>query len=422
MAIKDFMQPGYGPRLACEIVSVDPESRRIEAALKDDTIVQVAVFDTPGFFVWPYPRERWTIQKCNGIWMLDRRLGESDEFQINSLNPGEGKINADTIKTPTGKSVIIVDDKQASDGQTLQYVDNQWAVTDSPSEIHLQANAPIEFDSTSKTISVTIGAEEDTVAAGNDVRIVGAEQVSNKGQSNGYAGLDENAKVDIENVPTGTTENTVALGNHTHPFLEILTELPKNPVLDQEVLYVANNNADRTIWKLKWSGDDWHYIGGSPVALVQDSPTNYRAVDIPLNTWYSEWGNATDGYSQLIKYKFPLAGAYKITYSANLQAEDSLSTNSLASFAIGLTSNPNNLLANLDADSIAYSYTDLGYSPVIQVSRSHIVNIYQSTPDDFRTIYLAANLYNAANWKNNHRTRISYQYLEIIPVGTLLNW
>jgi hypothetical protein len=131
MAVSDHMKPGYGPRRSCQIITVNPANRKIEASLKDRTIVQVAVFDTPEFFVWPKPREYWTIQQCNGIWMLDRRLGEKDDLQIDDLNPGEGKISADIVKTPAGKSVVIVDDSDAETGQILSYENKEWMNVDS---------------------------------------------------------------------------------------------------------------------------------------------------------------------------------------------------------------------------------------------------------------------------------------------------
>ena len=60
--------------------------------------------------------------------MLDRRLGGGDDLQIQDLQPGEGKISADVIKTPTGKSVIVVDDSMAQAGQTINYDGKEWMV------------------------------------------------------------------------------------------------------------------------------------------------------------------------------------------------------------------------------------------------------------------------------------------------------
>lgn len=130
MAVKDFMKPGFGPRMGCTILTVDPQQRKIEAILKDGAAVQVAVFDTPGFFVWPKVNERWTIHRVNGIWMLNHRLGTEDDYQIDDLQPGEGKIDADIIKTPSGKSVVIVDDSKVTAGQVIGYKNGTWTPID----------------------------------------------------------------------------------------------------------------------------------------------------------------------------------------------------------------------------------------------------------------------------------------------------
>lgn len=60
----------------------------------------------------------------------------------------------------------------------------------------------------------TLGTGAQTAAAGNDSRITGAEQASNKGATNGYAPL-VSGTVPIANIPTGTSGTTVALGNDT---------------------------------------------------------------------------------------------------------------------------------------------------------------------------------------------------------------
>lgn len=55
--------------------------------------------------------------------------------------------------------------------------------------------------STSANIGITTGTTSGTVAAGNDSRITGAEQTSNKGQANGYAGLDADGKLSSSTIP-----------------------------------------------------------------------------------------------------------------------------------------------------------------------------------------------------------------------------
>ncbi len=67
--------------------------------------------------------------------------------------------------------------------------------------------------SANRTISASFGVIAGTVAQGNDARITGAEQTTNKGAASGYAPLDGSSKVPIANLPTGTTSSTVAIGN-----------------------------------------------------------------------------------------------------------------------------------------------------------------------------------------------------------------
>jgi hypothetical protein len=95
------------------ITTVDPSTRRIEAKLKDGGEVQVSLFDVPPFFVWPKTNERWIIRKDGGYWKLDTRLDTDLDHPVDNLNPGEAKIGADIIKTPTGKQVVTVSSNES---------------------------------------------------------------------------------------------------------------------------------------------------------------------------------------------------------------------------------------------------------------------------------------------------------------------
>lgn len=85
--------------------------------------------------------------------------------------------------------------------------------------------------SANRTLSANFGTTAGTIAEGNDSRITGAEQTTNKGASGGYASLDGSTKIPIAQVPTGTTGSTVALGNHTHTFTFSLTSFFKTGAL-----------------------------------------------------------------------------------------------------------------------------------------------------------------------------------------------
>lgn len=59
----------------------------------------------------------------------------------------------------------------------------------------------------------TLGTGSAQAAAGNDSRVVGAEQAANKGAASGYAPLNSSQQVPIANIPTGSTTTTVCIGD-----------------------------------------------------------------------------------------------------------------------------------------------------------------------------------------------------------------
>lgn len=70
--------------------------------------------------------------------------------------------------------------------------------------------------STNRTIAANFGTAAGTIAQGNDSRIVGAEQTSNKGAANGYAGLNSSTVVPTAQLGSGTADTTTFLrGDNT---------------------------------------------------------------------------------------------------------------------------------------------------------------------------------------------------------------
>lgn len=65
--------------------------------------------------------------------------------------------------------------------------------------------------SASRTIAADFGTGAGTIAEGNDSRITGAEQISNKGAANGYAGLNSSTVVPVTQLGSGTANGTTFL-------------------------------------------------------------------------------------------------------------------------------------------------------------------------------------------------------------------
>lgn len=62
-----------------------------------------------------------------------------------------------------------------------------------------------------RTISANFGTAAGTIAQGNDSRITGAEQTTNKGAANGYASLNASTRVPSAQLGSGTADNTTFL-------------------------------------------------------------------------------------------------------------------------------------------------------------------------------------------------------------------
>lgn len=117
MAVKHYLKPGITDRSRVKILTVDTARRRVEAAFKDGSMIQIAVWDTPHAFRWPKENEIWLVRRDNGIWMLDCKQdgqvsGSGTSVQVapephpvEAMNPGEMKLDSDVIVTASGSRV-----------------------------------------------------------------------------------------------------------------------------------------------------------------------------------------------------------------------------------------------------------------------------------------------------------------------------
>jgi hypothetical protein len=115
--------------------------------------------------------------------------------------------------------------------------------------------------SANRTLTVSYGATAGTAAQGNDARITGAEQTTNKGAASGYAPLNSSSKVPAANLPVAfppvplTDASTIATdasqGNHFRVILTGNHTLgnPTNPTDGQKVMWeiIQDGTGSRTI-------------------------------------------------------------------------------------------------------------------------------------------------------------------------------
>jgi hypothetical protein len=112
------------PRVVrAQIVSVDPANRNVSAQLKDVGVVPVAVWDVPVAFRWPKEGEWWTLNYVQGYWHLGQIMeqtfdqdGVESPAPIETLSPGEMKLNSETVKDHHGRIFVAVDVSGLVDG------------------------------------------------------------------------------------------------------------------------------------------------------------------------------------------------------------------------------------------------------------------------------------------------------------------
>ena len=214
-----------------KILTVDPATRKIEAALKDSGLIHIAVFDTPQVFVWPQVGEYWTVRKNNGMWMLDHRVNSGDDHKIDDINPGEAKIHADVIKDLSGKSVIAVNDSSVMEGQIIIYESDEWKVDWPSAVVDIEVVSPITNTGTTTApiIGINVGTTAGTVAAGDDSRFTGPAGGDLTGNYpnpalvlTGTAGTYTKITTDSKGrVISGTTLSSADLPSHTHNASDI---------------------------------------------------------------------------------------------------------------------------------------------------------------------------------------------------------
>lgn len=114
MAVSHYLKPGLTDKTRVKILTVHPASRRIEAMLKDGSMIHVAVWDTPHAFRWPIENEIWIVRRDGGIWMLDCKAdgqitGTGTSVQLNpeshgveTMAPGDLKLDSTTIVDGNG--------------------------------------------------------------------------------------------------------------------------------------------------------------------------------------------------------------------------------------------------------------------------------------------------------------------------------
>lgn len=98
-----------------------------------------------------------------------------------------------------------------------------------------------------RTISANFGTSAGTIAQGNDARITGAEQITNKGVANGYAGLNSSTVVPTAQLGTGAATNATFLrGDNVWAATPVTSVASKTGAVTLVKADVGLTNVDNT--------------------------------------------------------------------------------------------------------------------------------------------------------------------------------
>ena len=142
--------------------------------------------------------------------------------------------------------------------------------------------------STSANLGITTGTTSGTVAAGNDSRIVGAEQTANKDSANGYAGLDSSGKLNASQLPALAITSVTVVASQAAQLALSAQEGDVAVRSDEGKSYVKNSGSAGTM-------SDWTLLQ-TPTDQVLSVNSKTGAVSLT----YSDVGAAASSHTHTL--------------------------------------------------------------------------------------------------------------------------
>ncbi len=237
-------------------------------------------------------------------------------------------------------------------------------------------------------IGVAYGASGGTVCQGNDSRVVGAEQVSNKGASNGYASLDSSGKVPVTQLPTGFSRSITTITSSTTLDSTAGTDyvvIADAPAVGETILRFNGTNGSSTFSDEGQNPTTWTGVGGAALSTAikkhgtaslalsgsgqyltgSGANLNFGTGDMTIEAWIymtntSGHGSIYDGrntYNEVAPWLVVVNGVltYFVSNAARITG-GSLSANTWYHVALSRVSGVTRLF--LDGTQIGSSYTD----------------------------------------------------------------